>query len=108
MIGAVQPAPAALIRAAFDLSNLAAAARNRTRQSNGVIPKGPTPREPLPSFPETGSKTKAGKNRIIPIPCILRPVVEKAMAGRHSGPLIAVEQGGFWRLDNWRPRQFNP
>ena len=32
---------------------------------------------------------------------------KEAMAGRHSGPLIAAEQGGFWRLDNWRPRQFN-
>lgn len=57
---------------------------------------------------QTGSKTKAGKNRIIPIPNILRPVIEKAMANRNTGPLIAAEQGGFWRLDNWRPRQFNP
>jgi len=57
---------------------------------------------------QTGSKTKAGKNRIIPIPNILRPVIEKAMANRNTGPLIAAEQGGFWRPDNWRPRQFNP
>ena len=57
---------------------------------------------------QTGSKTKAGKNRIIPIPNALRPVIEKAMDGRTCGPLIATEQGGFYRLDNWRPRQFNP
>ena len=57
---------------------------------------------------QTGSKTKAGKNRIIPIPNILRPVIEKTMANRNTGPLIAAEQGGFWRPDNWRPRQFNP
>ena len=55
-----------------------------------------------------GSKTDAGRNRIIPIPKILHPVIEQLVDGRTSGPLIAAEQGGFWRLDNWRPRHFNP
>lgn len=57
---------------------------------------------------QTGSKTKAGRNRIIPIPQALRPVIERAVAERSEGPLIAAEQGGFLRLDNWRPRSFNP
>ena len=57
---------------------------------------------------QTGSKTKAGRNRIIPIPHVLRPVINRAAAGRYTGPLIAAEQGGFLRLDNWRPRNFNP
>lgn len=57
---------------------------------------------------KTGSKTKAGKNRIIPIPYVLRPVIECACSGRFRGPLIMAEHGGFYRLDNWRPRNFNP
>lgn len=57
---------------------------------------------------QTGSKTKAGRNRIIPIPFVLRPVIQYMVAGRQEGPLIAAEQGGFLRLDNWRPRSFNP
>lgn len=57
---------------------------------------------------QTGSKTKAGRNRIIPIPFVLRPVIQYMVAGRREGPLIAAEQGGFLRLDNWRPRNFNP
>ena len=57
---------------------------------------------------QTGSKTKAGRNRIIPIPNALRPVIIAALAGRTEGPLITAEKGGYWRLDNWRPRQFNP
>jgi len=54
-----------------------------------------------------GSKTAAGRNRIIPIPKILHPVIEQMVDGRTYGPLIAAEQGGFWRVDNWRPRRFN-
>lgn len=57
---------------------------------------------------QTGSKTNAGRNRIIPIPCVLRQVIEHAVAGRQVGPLIATKKGGFFRLDNWRPRNFNP
>lgn len=55
-----------------------------------------------------GSKTAAGRNRIIPLPKILHPIIDQLVDSRTSGPLIAAEQGGFWRLDNWRPRRFNP
>lgn len=55
-----------------------------------------------------GSKTAAGRDRIIPLPKILHPIIEQLVDGRTSGPLIAAEQGGFWRLDNWRPRRFKP
>lgn len=58
-------------------------------------------------FIRHGSKTVAGRNRIIPIPKILHRVIEQLVDGRNSGPLIAAEQGGFWRVDNWRPRRFN-
>ena len=37
MIGAVQPAPAALIRAAFDLSNLAQQKKKKTTLSSGLF-----------------------------------------------------------------------
>ena len=57
---------------------------------------------------QTGSKTAAGKNRIIPIPSILHDAILKLVDNRSLGPLIAAEQGGFWRLDNWRPRRFKP
>ena len=57
---------------------------------------------------QTGSKTKAGRNRIIPIPCVLQSVIRFMMSERAEGPLVAAEQGGFLRLDNWRPRNFNP
>lgn len=53
-----------------------------------------------------GSKSAAGRNRIIPIPKILHPVIVQLVDSRTSGPLIAAEQGGFWRVDNWRPRRF--
>lgn len=52
-------------------------------------------------------KTEAGKNRIIPIPIILNNLLDTLIAGRAEGPLIAAEKGGFFRLDNWRPRHFN-
>lgn len=58
-------------------------------------------------YVQHGSKTAAGRNRIIPIPKILHPVIEQMVDGRTYGPLIAAEQGGFWRVDNWRPRRFN-
>lgn len=56
---------------------------------------------------QTGSKTEAGINRIIPIPSILNCIIDSLIANRSEGPLIAAEQGGFYRLDNWRPRHFN-
>lgn len=55
----------------------------------------------------TGSKTKAGKNRIIPIPDILYVHIDSLINGRVHGPLVAATGGGFYRLDNWRPRCFN-
>ena len=56
---------------------------------------------------QTGSKTKAGTNRIIPIPSILNYIINCLIADRSEGPLIVAEKGGFFRLDNWRPRHFN-
>lgn len=55
----------------------------------------------------TGSKTEAGRNRIIPIPSIISHIVTNLVNGRTEGPLVAAEQGGHYRLDNWRPRCFN-
>lgn len=55
-----------------------------------------------------GSKTDAGRNRIIPLPMILHNVINVLVDDRITGPLIATEQGGFWRLDNWRHRRFSP
>lgn len=52
------------------------------------------------------SKTEAGQNRIIPLPPIVHPIVLKRKGNRNVGPLVAAEQGGFWRI--WRPRRFNP
>lgn len=56
---------------------------------------------------QTGSKTAAGKNRIIPLPPILHGSILALVGERKNGPLIAAEHGGFYRLDNWRPRHFN-
>lgn len=58
-------------------------------------------------FFQTGSKTEAGMNRIIPIPNILNSILDALVANRSTGPLILAEKGGFNRLDNWRPRHFN-
>lgn len=59
------------------------------------------------SYFQTGSKTEAGRNRIIPIPAIICCFVTELVNGRFEGPLVAAEQGGHYRLDNWRPRCFN-
>ena len=56
---------------------------------------------------QTGNKTEAGLNRIIPIPDILHSILNTLIASRPRGPLVATEKGGFFRLDNWRPRHFN-
>lgn len=56
---------------------------------------------------QTGSKTEAGIDRIIPIPNILHSIISSLIANRTEGALIASEKGGFFRLDNWRPRHFN-
>lgn len=54
-----------------------------------------------------GSKTDAGWNRIIPLPEILNSCIETLIDNRTTGPLICAPGGGFYRLDNWRPRCFN-
>jgi len=54
----------------------------------------------------TGSKTEAGRNRIIPIPELIRPFITALIDGRSTGPLIASPNGKQQRLDNWRPRCF--
>ena len=56
---------------------------------------------------QTGSKTDAGRNRIIPIPPVLQPIIDTLIDGRTSGPLIATPTGKHYRPDNWRPRCFN-
>lgn len=57
---------------------------------------------------QTGSKTEAGRNRIIPIPKILEPVIDFLCAGRDSGVFVRTPEGKRWRLDNWRKRAFGP
>lgn len=49
---------------------------------------------------KTGSKTDAGKNRIIPLPEILSKIVDDLIGDRSYGPLLATTGGGFYRLDN--------
>lgn len=56
----------------------------------------------------TGSKTDAGRDRIIPIPPVLLPIVFRLKGGRTTGPLVPTPSGGIWGRDNWRNRQFNP
>ena len=56
---------------------------------------------------KTGSKTDAGKNRIIPLPEVLSKHIDALIGNRSCGPLVAAAGGGFYRLDNWRPRCFN-
>ena len=55
---------------------------------------------------QTGSKTKAGRMRIIPIPTLIRPLILALIGGRTEGPLIAAPQGDHYRLDTWRNRVF--
>ncbi len=56
---------------------------------------------------QTGSKTEAGRNRIIPLPSIIHSITDILISERTSGPLIATPNGKHYRLDNWRPRCFN-
>lgn len=56
----------------------------------------------------TGSKTDAGRDRIIPIPHAVRWIVEALMDGRKEGPLILSPVGKRVDLANWRRRQFKP
>lgn len=54
-----------------------------------------------------GSKTKAGCNRIIPLPNLLHTILKVLIGHRTSGPLIPTAHGGYWKLDNWRTRRFH-
>lgn len=54
-----------------------------------------------------GSKTDAGRDRIIPLPTVIRPIITSLVANRIAGPLIASPTGKHYRLDNWRPKCFN-
>lgn len=56
----------------------------------------------------TGSKTEAGQDRIVPIPTVILPFIEKLTDGRTTGPLVTAPAGGVWRLENWRKRAFKP
>ncbi len=60
------------------------------------------------TYIQTGSKTEAGRNRIIPVPDVALPFLEKLKAGRDFGFLVPTETGVKWREDNWRKRRFYP
>lgn len=57
---------------------------------------------------QIGSKTRAGNNRIIPVPIILNPIINTLIGNRSSGPLISAPKGGHYRVDTWRARCFRP
>lgn len=63
---------------------------------------------PTLSYFQTGSKTEAGLNRVIPILHVISSIVTALQDGRESGPLIAASGNGFYNLSNWRNRNFNP
>lgn len=56
----------------------------------------------------TGSKTEAGRDRIIPTPLLILPLVQSLCDGRSEGPLVAAQSGKRFRLDTSRNRRFNP
>lgn len=57
---------------------------------------------------QTGSKSAAGQNRLIPVPEILHDIITTMIGDRSTGPLIQTKKGGYYRLDNWRSRHFVP
>lgn len=57
---------------------------------------------------KTGSKTDAGRDRIIPIAPLIQPLLQALIGGRESGALVTAPTGGACRLDNWRKRSFAP
>ena len=59
-------------------------------------------------YVQIGSKTRAGNNRIIPIPAILKPIISALIGTRTAGPLISAPKGGHYRVDTWRSRCFRP
>ena len=60
------------------------------------------------TYIQTGSKTEAGRNRIIPVPAVILPFLDALKGGRDIGPLIATATGQHWRVENWRKRRFYP
>lgn len=54
-----------------------------------------------------GSKTEAGKNRLIPIPTIIQPMV-KNIAGGHSDFIFCAPNGKKMDLTNFRKRCYYP
>ncbi len=61
-----------------------------------------------------GSKTEAGKNRMVPILSVIRPYIEKwylscpIRNGKREGYLVRGPKGGKKDLGNWRAREFYP
>lgn len=60
------------------------------------------------TYIQTGSKTEAGRNRIIPVPSAALAFLRKLQGGRDFGPLIPTPTGLQWREENWRKRKFYP
>lgn len=60
------------------------------------------------TYAQTGSKTEAGRNRIIPIPSAVLPFLHELQADRDFGFLIPTPTGLQWREENWRKREFYP
>ncbi|MDL2214212.1 site-specific integrase [Clostridia bacterium OttesenSCG-928-O13] len=61
-----------------------------------------------PDYCIGGIKTEAGRNRIIPIPPLVKPFFQQAINGRSKGPLFVNAAGGHYDLNNWRKREFVP
>ncbi len=53
-----------------------------------------------------GSKTEAGKNRIVPIPKKIEPLVSKLIAGRTAGYVFCAPDGGRFDLRRFREDYF--
>lgn len=60
------------------------------------------------TYIQTGSKTEAGQNRIIPVPDAAVPFLEQLQAERDFGFLVPTSSGIQWREENWRKRRFYP
>lgn len=54
-----------------------------------------------------GSKTEAGRDRIIPLPPVVHPVIDALVDGREDGYLIPADGGKRYDLNNWRNRCYN-
>ena len=60
------------------------------------------------TYIQTGSKTDAGRNRIIPVPAVILPFLDALKVRRDFGPLVVTPTGQHWRVENWRKRRFYP